>query len=57
MGPFIIKKRVGRLVYKLDFLPNIGIHPIISIAHLSPTPLGEDPFDRKVPLPGLVNAS
>ena len=56
-GPFIVKKHVRRLVYELDFLPNIGIHPIISIAHLSPTPPGEDPFDRKVPPPGPVDTS
>ena len=57
VGPFIVKKRIGRLAYKLDFLPNIGIHPIISIAHLSPTPPSEDPFDRKVLPPGPVDAS
>ena len=57
IGPFVIKKRVGRLVYELDFLPNIGIHLVISIAYLSPTPLGKDPFDREVLLPGLVDTS
>ena len=57
IGPFVVKKRVGRLVYKLDFLPNIGIYPIISIAYLSPIPLGKDPFDRKVPPPRLVDTS
>ena len=56
-GPFVIKKRVGRLAYELDFPPNIGIHPVISIAHLSPTPPGKDPFDRKVPPPGPVDTS
>ena len=57
MGPFVVKQRVGRLVYELDFLPNMGIYPVISIAYLSPMSPGKDPFDRKVPLPGLVDAS
>ena len=57
MGPFVVKRRVGKLVYELDFLSNIGIYPVISIAYLSLMPLGEDPFDRKVPPPGLVDAS
>ena len=56
-GPFVVKKRVGRLAYELDFPPNMGIHPVISVAHLSPTPPGEDPFDREIPPPGPVDAS
>ena len=44
-------------INELDFLLNIGIYPIISIAYLSLTPLGEDPFNYKVLLSRLVNAS
>jgi hypothetical protein len=35
-GPFVAKRRVGRLAYELDFPPNMGIHPVISVAHLYP---------------------
>jgi hypothetical protein len=56
-GPFVVKRRVGRLAYKLDFPPNMGIHPVISVAHLSPTPPGDDPFNRDTPPPGPVEDS
>ncbi|EAQ86812.1 hypothetical protein CHGG_08065 [Chaetomium globosum CBS 148.51] len=42
-GPFEVVRRVGRLAYELKFPENMGIHPVISIAHLSPTPPGNDP--------------
>lgn len=56
-GPWVIKRRIGRLAYELDFPPNFGIHPVISVAHLSPTPPGEDPFGRDAPPPGPVEES
>lgn len=56
-GPFVIKRRIGRLAYELDLPPNMGIHPVISVAHLSPTPPGNDPFDRETPPPGPVEDS
>jgi hypothetical protein len=55
-GPFKIVKRVGRLAYELDFPPNMKIHPVISVAHLSPQPDGKDPFNRTRPPPGPVEA-
>jgi hypothetical protein len=53
-GPFVVKRRVGRLAYELDLPANMGIHPVISVAHLAPTPDGKDPFDRDAPPPGPV---
>ncbi|EAQ84379.1 hypothetical protein CHGG_08393 [Chaetomium globosum CBS 148.51] len=56
-GPFEVVRRVGRLAYELKFPENMGIHPVISIAHLSPTPPGNDPFDRHPVPPGPVEDS
>lgn len=53
-GPWIIKRKIGRLAYELDFLPSMGIHPVVSVAHLSAAPKGEDPFKRTAPPPGPV---
>ena len=52
--PFVIKRCVSRIVYELDFPPEMAIYPVISAAHLSPTPPGDNPFDRVVPPPGPV---
>lgn len=38
----------------MDFLPSIGIHLVVSVAHLSAAPKGEDPFKRTAPPPGPV---
>ncbi|KXX73033.1 hypothetical protein MMYC01_210341 [Madurella mycetomatis] len=57
LGPFVIKRRIGPLVYKLDLPDNLAIHPIILVAHLSPTPPGEDPFDRYMLPPSPVEDS
>lgn len=46
MGSFTVKRKVGRLAYKLDLPANWKVHPVISIAHLEPAPAGEDPFNR-----------
>ena len=48
---------MGRLAYELDLPDNMAIHPVISVAHLLPTTMGEDPFDCKVPPLGLVEDS
>jgi hypothetical protein len=56
-GPFEIIRRVGRLAYELKFPDNMGIHPVISVAQLSPTPPGDDPFDRQPVPPGPVEDS
>lgn len=53
-GPWTIKRKIGRLAYELDFLPSMGIHPVVSVAHLSAAPKGEDPFKRTAPPPGPV---
>ncbi|CAJ2500431.1 Uu.00g032840.m01.CDS01 [Anthostomella pinea] len=55
-GPWKVKKRVGRLAYEIDLPDIIGVHPVISVAQLSPGPDGEDPFHRTVPPPGPVEA-
>ncbi|RWA03570.1 hypothetical protein EKO27_g11536 [Xylaria grammica] len=55
-GPFEVKRRVGTLAYELDLPPDYIIHPVISVAHLRPTPDGKDPFDRYIPPPGPVEA-
>jgi hypothetical protein len=56
-GPFVIKRRVGRLAYELDLPENMTIHPVISVAHLIPAPPGDDPFDRVAPPPRPVEDS
>ena len=50
-GPFLVKKRVGRLAYELDLLPAWRIHPVISVAQLEPGPRPEepDPYNRPRP--------
>ena len=53
-GPYRVLERVSRLAYRLDIPSNSRIHPVISIAHLSPSADGEDPFQRLTPPPGPV---
>ncbi|KAM7222641.1 hypothetical protein V8F06_002135 [Rhypophila decipiens] len=53
-GPWKVVRKVGRLAYELDFPVNSRVHPVVSVAHLSPTPGGNDPFGREVVLPGPV---
>lgn len=53
-GPWRIKRKISALAYELDFPPEFGIHPVVSVLHLAPTPQGEDPFHRDVPPPGPV---
>ena len=50
VGPFLIKKRVGRLAYKLDIPHDWRIHPVFSIVQLEPalTP-SKDLFQRPRP--------
>ena len=45
-GPFRVIERVGRLAYRLELPPHMRIHDVISVAHLEPAPMGEDPFGR-----------
>ena len=45
-GPWTVVKKVGRLAYKLDFPETSRLYPVVSVAHLSATPGGADPFDR-----------
>ena len=49
IGPFKVLQRVGRLAYKLELPPRYKIHPVISVDHLEPAPLGSDPYAREVP--------
>ena len=48
-GPFLVKRRVGRLAYELDLPPNWLVHPVVSVAQLEPVPAGEDPYARPRP--------
>ncbi|SMY25221.1 unnamed protein product [Zymoseptoria tritici ST99CH_1A5] len=47
-GPFKIKKKVGKLAYKLHLPPGAGLkfHPVVSVAQLEPAPRGPDPYNR-----------
>ena len=47
-GPFLVKRRVGRLAYELELPDNWRIHPVISIAQLESYP-GPDPYGRPRP--------
>lgn len=49
-GPFKVLRRVGKLAYEIELPPRWKIHPVISVAQLSPAPQQEDPFHR--PRPG-----
>jgi len=46
VGPFPIKRMVGRLACELELPKNWKIHPVISIAELEPTPAQDDPYQR-----------
>ena len=48
-GPFLVKKRVGRLAYELELLPRWRIHPTISVTQLEPFPEIRDPYNRPRP--------
>lgn len=48
-GPFKILRRVGRLAYEIELPPAWKIHPVISVAHLSPAAKGRDPYERPIP--------
>lgn len=50
VGKFRVLERVSRLAYRLELPPawiQKKIHPVISVAHLEPTPKGEDPWNRQ----------
>jgi len=51
IGPFKILEVVGRgKAYRLQLPPSYGIHPVISVVHLEPSPApGSDPYNRPVP--------
>ena len=56
VGPFKIKRVVGRLAYELGLPPTYRIHPVISIAQLHPALPGIDPYGREPAEPGAVQA-
>jgi len=51
VGPFKILVVVGKgKAYRLQLPPHYGIHPVISVVHLEPSPApGSDPYNRPVP--------
>ena len=54
-GPFLVKRRVGRLAYELELPPNWRVYPTISVAQLEPLTPGKDPYDRpRTTYPGEV---
>ena len=57
VGLFVVKRCIGRLAYELDFPDYMGIHLVISVAHLSLSPAESNPFDRAAPSPGPVEDS
>jgi hypothetical protein len=52
-----VVEKVGRLAYRLDFLPSMGIYPVVSVAHLIVTPNDKDPFHHTAPPPRTVEDS
>lgn len=44
----MIKKRVGRLAYKLDLPDNIKIHPVVSLSQLEPALTSLNNFGRQL---------
>jgi hypothetical protein len=52
VGPFVIRSRIGRHAYELQFPDTWKIHPAVSVAQLEP--FKEDPFNRGQPAPGPV---
>ena len=46
IGPFVVKRNVGRLAHELDLPHNFRIHPVISVAELEPAAMGTDPYLR-----------
>lgn len=58
LGPFKIIRKVSPLAYELDLPQQQGagarLHPVISIQHLRPGHLHDDPFERTAKPPGPV---
>lgn len=46
VGPFRIKRKIGRLAYKLELPARMRIHPIVSLSQLEPILRGKDPYYR-----------
>ncbi|KAM7203063.1 hypothetical protein V8F33_002411, partial [Rhypophila sp. PSN 637] len=53
-GPWKVVRKVDRLAYELNFPESSRVHLVVSVAHLSPTPEGKDPFGREEVTPGPV---
>ena len=50
VGPFKVRDRVGRLVYRLEILEYWRIYNIFTVAQLEPVPAAiADPFGRERP--------
>ena len=48
-GPFLIKRRIGRLAYELELPPRWGIHSVVSVTQLESASAEEDPYQRPRP--------
>ena len=48
-GPFLIKRRVGRLAYELELPDHWQVHPVVSVIQLEPAPSEPDPYNRPRP--------
>jgi hypothetical protein len=52
IGPFPVKRRMGKVAFELDLPEHLNIHPVISCVHLEPA--RPEHFDRLPPPPPLV---
>jgi len=48
-GSFRILRKIGCLVYEVEFPEHWRIHPVISVVHLEPAPTPNDPYERERP--------
>lgn len=51
-GPYEITRKVTPLAYELKLPVNSKIHPVISVQYLTLYNCDDDPFQRRLPLPG-----
>ncbi len=54
-GPWVVLRKIQSTGVRITFPPRTAA-PVISVAHLSPTPKDDDPFERRAPPPGPVDA-
>jgi hypothetical protein len=56
-GPFKVVRVISPLAYELEFPDTSQVHPVVSIAHLLPARVQDDPFNRQTVPPGPVTFS